>query len=357
MGIYWSVYLLIIFFSVTEVCRVSQKKKSLILVIVLLMFFTAFRGAAGADAENYINGWKMTATIWDTDISMNPNIAYSEPGYYFYTVILKSIWDNVTFYFFITSIITLWLLSKTLIKYSIYPFIGLIVYMSRFFLLRDFNQIRGALAIAIIILSTRYIVGNRFRPFIFCVLAALFFHTSIICIIPFFFFNKIRFSQKNIYIVLFCTYAFTALVQEYVGTILCFFSAQTGALSAYTDPDGMFAEGGGLLNPMIFYQIIILILYTLSENFLKERQPYYYGIRNAYLYSTILLMLFSASPVIAARLSTIFATYEIIIIPALISILTNRTRVVVVPIIFLLLGLLFYINYNRAGDLTYGLTI
>ena len=61
-------------------------------------------------------------------------------------------------------------------------------------------------------------------------------------------------------------------------------------------------------------------------------------------------MIFSSLMVIGSRLSTVFATYDIFIIPALFSILNRNSRCFVGPLLYALLMLLFLINLSRAGQ-------
>ena len=81
------------------------------------------------------------------------------------------------------------------------------------------------------------------------------------------------------------------------------------------------------------------------EPILKDRQKGYYIIRNAYLYSTVLLLLTCNMGEIGGRLATIFATCEIFILPALST--TIRPYLGGYIAYLLLAVLLFSMNYFK----------
>jgi hypothetical protein len=353
MYLYVVAFLIILSFSMVDCINKKSRFFLMLLSFVGLVLFVGGRGNAGADSSNYLWAWEMTSTIYDDDWSRNPLIAYSEPGYYAFTVILKSINDSSFFYFSAIAAISLALIFKSLQEYSIYPLMGLLVYMSRYFILRDFNQIRAAVAIAIIVYATKYIDKRNTGKFLSFLFVATLFHTSSIIILPFYLLNRFCPTKKIIYIILAGVFVISITFGEFLKTLVDQVFKSMGVLSSYTG-EGEYVDGFGILNPLIYFQVFVLILFVAAEDRLKDKQPYYYTIRNGYLFSTVLLMLFSSLLVIGARLSTILATYDIFIIPALISTLNTRSRVVAQFFLYILLTLLYLTNLSRAGDLTYG---
>ena len=97
-----------------------------------------------------------TPDITDFSITMKP-YGYSEVGFHLLQVIIKTLVDNVTFFFLVISAITFYYLYKDFKQYSIFPLIGLCAYIARFFIGRNFVQIRAGIAYAILMLSIKYI--------------------------------------------------------------------------------------------------------------------------------------------------------------------------------------------------------
>lgn len=353
MYLYIIIYFVIIILSLGDYLKKDIRIILSLFVFIGLVLFVSGRGSGGADSLNYLVSWDITPTIFDENLARNPMIIYSEPGYYFITVILKTINQNPYFYFLTIATISLSLLFKSLWMYSVYPLMSLLVYMSRYFILREFNQIRAAVAIAFIVYAIKYMDQRNATKFILFWTISMFFHTSAIIILPFMLFNSIGYTKKNIYSILLLVFFVSAISSEYIKLFIDYISGYFGVLSAYTG-DGVYVDGYGILNPMIYFQVAILILFIEFENRLKDKQPYYYTIRNGYLYSTLLLMLFSSTLVIGSRLSTIMATLDIFIIPAIISVFNKRSRVVMLTSLYIILSLIYLTNLLRAGDLTYG---
>lgn len=64
----------------------------------------------------------------------------------------------------------------------------------------------------------------------------------------------------------------------------------------YTPQDySQYTAGYGLSNPVIYYQTMILMAFMFRERKLCNAIPYYFTIRNGYLYSTTILILLTDS--------------------------------------------------------------
>ena len=108
------------------------------------------------------------------------------------------------------------------------------------------------------------------------------------------------------------------------------------------------AWSNNLSNPMIWYQILILWLFTYYEQFFAKLSKHYYTIRNAYFYSTVLLIVLCQYGILAGRTSTVFATYECMMIPMFL-LLFKKWRIsglahIVVAVLYA--GLLYYNIYR-----------
>jgi len=335
--------------SLSDMFKKNIRQFIMSFILIGLVIFVAGRGGIGADGYNYVYSWEATATLSDQSLEPSVPLAYAEPGYYYFTVLIKSIYDNLFFYFAILSLLTLSFLFSSLRQYSIYPLMGLVVYMARYFMLRDFNQIRAAAAIAIIIYATKFIAQRNARKFFAYWFLALLFHSSMVIALPFYWLDRLRPSRKQLYQIIATAFLLSIAINQLFKDVINYISQTLNILTAYTG-DSEMAEGSGMLNPMIYFQLITLLLFIKAEHYLKDKQPYYYTLRNGYLYSTVILMIFSSLMVIGSRLSTVFATYDIFIIPALFSILNRKSRCFVGPLLYALLMLLFLINLSRAGQ-------
>ena len=198
MDIYLFYYLFFVLLLVVDFGEKNQRDKLLIFLIPIISLFIGFRGGVGGDYENYSIAFKLTPTLFDENLSMPSVLPYSDIGFYYLSIILKSILDNQYFYFFSISLLTTLVLFKILREYSIYPILGYIVYISRYLFLRDFNQIRASLAIVIVIYSIRFIADKSFKKYFIFVIVASFFHVSMLIALPFYAIAKIRWKRNRI---------------------------------------------------------------------------------------------------------------------------------------------------------------
>lgn len=336
MTIYIILYILLLCSAIADFSIKKQRNIILLVWSVILVLFIGFRGTTGADTGNYINffeNYTNTFYEWRTIDKQ-----YAEYGFYFLSVLLKTIIDNTDFYFLAISVLTFSFLIPSLFKMSIYPIMGLIVYFSRFMIIRDMNQIRQALAIVIIVFALKYLGENKKKVFLWLLLLAICFHHSSIIILPFIFLYKINLTTKKA-AWLFIT-SCTASVILGKAIKLALMATDNVVLLTYVDTKNL-----GLANPVIIFQTVLFFLYSYYGKLLNNIQPYYRTIRNAYFYSLILLVLTSGLGEIGGRLGTIFATCEIFIIPALVKIVKPNY---LGYIIFCLLAVfLFYMNFNK----------
>jgi hypothetical protein len=339
MQIYLLLYLSIIILSIFDFADRKNKIIFVYLIGIFFIFFVGFRGKAGSrDTIGYIHYFNdYTDSIWNWK---NIEKKYAEYGFYYLSVLLKSIYNHINFYFLILSCMTILPLLKSIGMFSIYPILGFNVYFARWFCFRNMGTIRAALAIAIVIYALKYLIKNKPRKYVFLVLLAMTFHYSVIIALIFILFYKtwISFKACLIYLVVCVILGIWSgkIIQNFIGDSVTS-SNYLGYITGY--------ENLGLSNPIIYYQVILCLAFFYFEKKLLKIQKGYYVLRNAYLYSTILLILTCNLGVIGGRIATIFATCEVFIVPALVSVI--RPRWISYLIILLSIGIMFYMNYNK----------
>ena len=337
MIIYPATYIII---AVCSLIDFSKKKiEMLYLVILALVMLIGFRGFSGADSVNYIhffNDYTDTLFNWQ-----GKEKQYTEYGFYYLSVVIKSIWSNIDFYFLIIAFMTMGLYLKTIKKWSIYPVLSMCVYYSRFMILREMNQIRGGLAISIVLFCLFYLTQGDRKKYIIGVLIAMCFHVSTIIALPMVWVYKIRVTFKRALWIILTTGVLGGVIGFAVKTFLLTY----GGIVALTYIDG---ASLGLTNPVVIFQILICLAYIYWGRLISKYQKGYSVIRNAYLYSIVTLLLTSGLGVIGGRLSTIFATCEVFIIPDLMMVI--KPRILGYVLVSLLIGGLFVLNYMKLLD-------
>lgn len=272
-------------------------------------------------------------------------LGYQEIGFYLLSSGIKTVTSNVHIYFTVVSALTLTVLFLSLRKYSVYPFIGLLVYLSRFFMGREMMQIRAGLAISIVVFALQYIEMRKLKHFIFFVLLASSFHLSAILILPVYWMSRIELTPKRVVTLIGGAYVIAGLFSAFVVSQVTTFFEIAGLGSTYTSEDSVYTQGLGLANPMVYYQTLVLLVYTFNEKKLASVCPCYMTVRNGYLYSTLLLITFSAFGTLSGRTSTIFATLEVFILPSFIYLFHGWKRLFAWGTVGLAMFVVFAMNY------------
>lgn len=285
-----------------------------------------------------------TKTLLTFSFSDKP-YGYTEKGYYFLCVIAKTISNTYFFYFSFIGFLSMFFIFKSLQKFCLMPFLGFFIYAGRFLLGRDFNQVRGGLAIAILIFATVYLTRRKVWHYLACILIAYTIHTSALIAIPFYLINLYKFKKWHIYVGLVLAFLIAGFFGSTVKSLVSGSEWVQQLARSYVDDDSVKAWANDLTNPMIYYQCLVLITFTILEKRLSRMSAHYYTLRNAYFYSTLLLIILCQYGIVASRTSTIFATYEIIIIPMIILTFKRTQRLIPYFILFLFNTVFFIKNW------------
>ena len=271
---------------------------------------------------------------------------YAEHGYLLLASIVKLIYNNVTFYFLAMGGLSMFLLYKGLKMYSAIPLLGLCDYAGRFLLNRDFQQMRSSLAILLLILAIKLIHDRKLVAYMLVVLLAYQFHHLSLLGIPLYFLYKIRIGPISI---IFSIVMAMLLSQLLAGSISGVVDDYSQDLNYDTYVQGEYVEEAlGLRNPMIYFQIVILMVYTFMEPLLASKDKFYHLMRWAYFYSTLILIFFCNYTALSGRTSTVFATCEMFVLPSMVSGLGKRLRIVFYVIVGGVLTYFFWSKYHSA---------
>lgn len=339
-----------LFFFVAVGLELQGNKKNrdtmLILACVVLAIGTGFRDITfWPDTLVYAYSFQYyTPNIFDFSFSDKP-YGYNEFGFYLLQVIVKTFVNNSTVFFLVVSALSFYFLYKDIKQYSIFPLIGLCAYISRFIIGRNFVQIRAGLAYAILMLSIKYIFEKNWKRYFLIVFIAWLFHRSCIVAVPLYFIcNWVKVKKWHIYVALIFSFLVGIFGQGFVHSIVEDNASDLSIGVRYTDAGGETKqlEGLGIRNPMIYFQCFILLSYTLLEKRLAPLNKYYYIIRNAYLYSTMILICFCTYKVLSARTASMYATLEFAIIPSLIYMFNRKNRYFA----FIITGIILTVIFN-----------
>ena len=324
---------------------VQIQKNLLILVCIILTWMIGNRDLAWADTFVYVMAFNQAPTIFQIHADTIP-FGYSEIGYFYLASIIKTIYNDAFFYLVVMGAISMFLLYKSLTKYCIFPLIGICDYIGRFLLNRDFTQMRSSLAILLIIFTIDFIYKKEIWKFLGVVFLAYQFHRMAIIALPVYFLYKVRFHKTTIVISLITAFILSQVIASSIsGTV----DSWSEDLQYETYTQGNYVEEAlGLRNPLIYFQLAVLLVFTFMEEKLKQIAPYYYLLRTGYFYSTMILIFFCNYTALSGRTSTMFATMEMFILPVIGMAFKKNVRILYYMVLGVILIYFFYSKYNGA---------
>lgn len=328
----------------------KNRNTILVLACIVLALLAGVRDTSWSDTGVYVWSFQNhTPSLSEFSFSDTP-YGYSEKGFYFLQVLVRTVTDNYSIFFLVVSALSFYFLHKDFKQFSIFPLVGLCAYISRFLIGRHFMQIRAGLAYAILMLSIKYIFEKDWKRYFLIVFIAWLFHRSCIIAIPLYFVcNWIKVKKWHVYVALAVSFLIGVFGQGFIHSIVEDNATDLNIGTRYTDAGGekIQLEGLGMRNPMIYFQCLILLAYTLLEERLAPLNKYYYILRNAYLYSTMILICFCTYKVLSARTASMYATLEFAIIPSLIYLFNKRNRQFAFFVTGIALTAIFYMYVAR----------
>lgn len=136
--------LFVILYLFAVACEQLKNKKYGVLAALcfILSIFPGLRSLSWDDTGVYVYNFLFnTPTIFDYSFT-EEQTGFSEKGFFFLGVIVKTFTDNYPAYLLFVSFITFIFLYKDFKQYSIFPLVGLCTYTARFYSGRNFIQIR-----------------------------------------------------------------------------------------------------------------------------------------------------------------------------------------------------------------------
>lgn len=335
---------LYLFALMAESASGNNKRRLLMLTCLALAFFAGFRDLSWSDTGVYQLGFlDYTPKFSDLTLKDKP-FGYAEKGFFYIGVFVKTFTDNVTIYFLFISLLSFYFLYKAFDKYCLYPLLGVCAYVSRFYLTRNLMQIRAGLSYAIILVAVQYITKRDWKSYFALVLIAYFFHHSALIAVPLYFLCLVKVKKKHIIMGIMAafvvSYYFSDYIKQLVGD-----NASDLNISSYASEE--YTREFGLANPMIYFQLFLLLMYTFTEKRMRLTTGHYETIRNAYFYSTLILIIFSCYTALSGRTSSMFATLEMVIIPSLAFSFMKRNRWLAFIVMGVAMTAIFYMNWMR----------
>lgn len=318
------------------------KRYWLMAICLVLAFLAGTRDISWNDTEIYVESFlNYTPTISELTQYSQP-FGYAEMGFFYIGVVVKTFTSNVAIYFLVVALLSFFFLYKAFDKYCFYPILGVCVYISRFYLARNFMQIRAGLSYAIILMAVQYITNRDWKRYFAWVFVAYLFHHSAIIAVPLYFLCMINIKKKHIVIGTVIAFIIAAFYSNVVRVMVADYVEDLNVGNTYIQEE--YQREWGLANPMIYFQTFLLMIYTFTEDRMRKTTSHYITIRNAYFYSTLILITLSCYTALSGRVSSMFATLEMVIIPSIAYSFLKKDRWVAYLVMGAALTAIFYLN-------------
>ncbi|EGQ7899948.1 EpsG family protein [Vibrio parahaemolyticus] len=314
--IYYIVFLIIFLIAILDVLKKSEyiKIAQLLLFSFVLVIFSGLRFNVGWDFDNYKMIFEERGNLQSIyEMKM-------EPGYLLLNTLSKEISDNYTLLFFIVALLSISLKLIFIRKYSPYFALSLLYYFALYFLAKEMGQIRQALAVSLLLISTIYIIKEQWTKFFILVCLATSIHISSIVFFAAYPIAKMRINKRRFLFFIFIGIGlslinFNQILIFFLDLLPSSFPLKMRALYYFDNEK----ETGriGLTFGIVWKLLIFVFIYTRYEC-LKMKYKYFEPLFNIYLLGSVVFFSLNSSRIFAGRLTESFMVLEIIIVPIVI---------------------------------------
>lgn len=312
-------------------------------VVILILFCGLRASSVGIDTNNYV-GMFQTVDLTLPFFTNNYSFEYG------FALLLKTtalFSNNYLFFLLVSGGLTILLNVRALYSLSHNFVISMFLFITTCTYFFVFNGLRQAIAASIFSMAIVALVRNEKLSYFAWILIAVFFHKSVIVVIPFFWIVRQPFSFK------FITYLFFAVILFILAiSNLDFFMPVTDS-ERYTQYIDRGAAGAGLLTAF-FVMLSLFYIYIrrfIAEAFIREYDIYLnLSVIVATIYSSVWLL---GVDVNFVRLTLYFSIGHLLIWPIIFHCQFDGFKPFVFFVFILVFTLFFYIYLNKMGYVPY----
>jgi hypothetical protein len=310
-----------------------------ILFVVFLIVFAAIRKDTGPDYGSYKQLW---ADTFETDTYDKG----TEPIYYFLVYFLKfTLGVPFQALIILFALISISLKYHSIVKYSPYVFLSLLIYYNISFLNQDFGQIRQGLATGITTFSIAYIIDKNPIKFLLLVLIATGIHYTAFIFLLLYPLSNMRVSFVAMVFIWIGAFLFSNSFNAFE-TLLSFIGSklfpEINAKAFIYLTEEVYSKRLGFTPGMVLRFVNLFIIYQAIKPVIENKDRNISRLLvNSYFIGGILFFMLNFNAIFATRFSFYFNCMDMLALPLGVQAIQSRT------LRYVALGyLLLYVSYN-----------
>ncbi|MCU6708776.1 EpsG family protein [Paenibacillus sp. J5C_2022] len=303
-----------------------------------LFIFMAFRSPyISYDTQKYLDIFYNVKNIDFLDYKSLLSVTTFEIGYSYINKLLSYVSLSSFWYISVMSLLTLYLIKKSIDKNSKIIWLSYYLLISLGFYTSFFSMIRQGLAMALIMYSYNFLSKDTRYKFVFIVIIAFFIHqTAAIFFIMYLIIDK-KISNKTI------VFSFISMPIVYVfGSDILNFLFQNTKYSTRLERA---LSGEGQLLLLIYIVIFIAAILLKKQVVEKDKNDntlYYLAV------FSIICQLLALNFSLFSRVGLYFSIFQILLIPNALSSINNKMlRIISIYFVILTTPLLLYVNLEK----------
>lgn len=320
-----------------------QTKKEIIWIwVIILTTFWSLRWECGTDWDNFYSVFQgsFLNNIFTFTRGLSEPV---EPGFIFINAIIKAFGGNYTIFLLLFNFAILYCFAKFSLKYTHYPIISFIYIIISLGIIFPNRQ---ALAMGISMYSIPYLLNNKFKKFLAIILIASTLHISILFLLPFYWFNKIKLNIKYT-ILLYCiSFGSGHFLPNIVDFILAYINIPllTIRLNSYANTVSSIDEDFSSRSIMsLLLSISYIVAFLIKKYNTSPNKLHRYSF-NGYLSMELIRNIFMETMRDLMRLELYFRPYAAVLISGLFGDSKNSKYNNVVFVVFSILMFYFFMK-------------
>lgn len=354
--IFLSILTIFLFLEFWQINKGKGTRLARQITLFSFILFFGFKGYIGRDIFAYYDFFTNTPTLWNWNKGTITTEKF-EFGFYFYTVIVKTINPNFLFFNFVNILLDAILLNSIIKRHSKYYVFSFIVYIVFYGHLFEMEQIRNAKSVLIFLYSIRYIEDKKIIPYFLLNLLGMSFHFSSIVYFPLYFFLNKKLPTSLYFIIFIIGNVIILFGIEYIKPSLVFAGNLIGGdtqekITNYLASKIYSSSFGLSLGYFERFVTYILIFFVFYKKLIQSKQSNLIFINLYFLYF-VSFFLFSEFRIAVLRLSALFSFSYAILFPNIYGELQKKENKMVMFCILIFYMYLRFATYHKYIEYKY----